>query len=82
MISIFVVGAILMFCVFRLVSFKFISILLLLENFNVLVLFVCYCISLKDRRVTFLIFMVVATLEVTLALVSLTRLWDYDCFSY
>nr|QWV61012.1 NADH dehydrogenase subunit 4L [Euryhaliotrema johni] len=82
MIGIFCLGSILMFGCFGLVNFKFISVLLLLENLNVLILLVSYLSCLSEVYMPFLVFMVVATVEVTLSLVSLTRIWESDCLYY
>nr|YP_011003937.1 NADH dehydrogenase subunit 4L [Dactylogyrus simplex]WPS93115.1 NADH dehydrogenase subunit 4L [Dactylogyrus simplex] len=75
-------GLVLISGVFSLVTFKFISVILLIENANILILLFCYLGAESSSRAAFLVFMVVATIEVTLALVSLTRLWDYDSLSY
>lgn len=81
-VCLFTIGLMIMLGVFSLVKFKFISMLLLIENFKVLILLVTYIARLDGLRILFLVFMVVATIEVTLALVSLTRLWDSDSLVY
>nr|YP_009829429.1 NADH dehydrogenase subunit 4L [Enterogyrus malmbergi]QJD07091.1 NADH dehydrogenase subunit 4L [Enterogyrus malmbergi] len=83
MISVlFFLGLLIMGFVFTLVSFKFISVLLLLENLNVLVLLFSFLVGLGYNNIPYLVFMVVATVEITLALVVLTRLWDFDSIYY
>nr|YP_010015777.1 NADH dehydrogenase subunit 4L [Thaparocleidus asoti]QOI72774.1 NADH dehydrogenase subunit 4L [Thaparocleidus asoti] len=63
-------------------SFKFIGVLVLLENFNVLLLFYIFLNNFNSVSALFLIFMVIITIEVTLFLVSLTRVWDCDSLLY
>nr|AXR86358.1 NADH dehydrogenase subunit 4L [Lamellodiscus spari] len=61
-------------------GFSYLGILLLLENFNIFILFLVITWGSLDSYINFLIFMVVATIEVTLGLVILTRLWNSDSF--
>nr|YP_011008462.1 NADH dehydrogenase subunit 4L [Dactylogyrus tuba]WCF76306.1 NADH dehydrogenase subunit 4L [Dactylogyrus tuba] len=82
MLALFISGLLMIVGAFSLATFKFMVVLLLVENLNILVLLFAYFSGLGGSRETFLIFMVVATVEVTLALVSLTRLWDTDSLSY
>nr|YP_010015765.1 NADH dehydrogenase subunit 4L [Thaparocleidus varicus]QOI72762.1 NADH dehydrogenase subunit 4L [Thaparocleidus varicus] len=78
----FYVSLIVLFGVFCLVSFKFISVLILLENINILILVYIFLNSFNTINPLFLIFMVIVTIEVTLSLVSLTRVWDCDSLVY
>lgn len=82
MVGLFFWGCFTIFGVLALVKFKFVAVLLVIEAFNVLVLLFCFLSSSGGSLVGFLVFMVVATMEVRLALVSLTRLWDFDSLHY
>nr|YP_009906240.1 NADH dehydrogenase subunit 4L [Azygia hwangtsiyui]QLH90209.1 NADH dehydrogenase subunit 4L [Azygia hwangtsiyui] len=52
--------------------------LIVIENINVLLLVVSLMGQGAESRVLFLALIVVFTIEVTLGLVVLTRLWDYS----
>ena len=52
---------------------RFLNCLIILENFNVLLLTFILLLSAADSHVLFIIFMVVSTVEVILGLVVLTR---------
>lgn len=82
MTGLFISGCVLVLWAIRSVSFKFLAILLVLERFKILVLLLCLLSKIGASQIGFLLFMVVATMEVTLALVSLTRLWDLDSLVY
>lgn len=77
--SLLLIGSSLVLLRFILSLGRFLNCLMVLENFNVLLLFGSLCILAGDTRVLFLALMVIFTLEVTLGLVVLTRLWDYSC---
>nr|AWW03137.1 NADH dehydrogenase subunit 4L [Cichlidogyrus mbirizei] len=62
---------------------SFISLVIFLEVINVLVLLLSFLLgSFIGSFLYFLAFIVVATMEVVLSLVSLTRLWCLDMFVY
>lgn len=54
---------------------RFLNCLIVLENLNVVLLFICLWGQTEDSRVLFMILMVIFTVEVTLGLVVLSRLW-------
>lgn len=76
MLGFFLLGSILIFCGFVLSVGRFLNCLIVLENFKVLLLF-CSLIFWWESHVLFLALVVIFTVEVTLSLVVLTRLWDY-----
>nr|ANW83206.1 NADH dehydrogenase subunit 4L [Testudotaenia sp. WL-2016] len=55
---------------------RFLNCLIILENFNVLLLTFILLLSSYDSHILFIIFMVVSTVEVILGLVVLTRVWE------
>nr|AKG49766.1 NADH dehydrogenase subunit 4L [Ogmocotyle sp. JM-2015] len=57
---------------------RLLNCLIVIENLNVLVLFVCLLCNWDESRIFFIALMVIFTIEVTLGLVVLTRLWDYS----
>lgn len=82
MTSLLLCAVFLILLVFRLIKFSFLGVVLLVESLKVATLVYCFCSLTDIRRIPFLIFMVVATVEVTIALVSLTRVWDYSYLLY
>nr|YP_010372299.1 NADH dehydrogenase subunit 4L [Capsala martinieri]UOX29719.1 NADH dehydrogenase subunit 4L [Capsala martinieri] len=74
----FFLGLFVIFFSFFLSSFQFLSILVVLENLNVLVLLVSCLIDSTSGNLCFIVFIVVATIEVTLSLVVLSRLWSQN----
>nr|YP_009414357.1 NADH dehydrogenase subunit 4L [Dactylogyrus lamellatus]ALP29097.1 NADH dehydrogenase subunit 4L [Dactylogyrus lamellatus] len=78
MLSVFIVSLLFILGVFSLINFKFIVMLLMVENINVALLLFSYFSCIGGSRAVFLVFIVVATIEVTISLVCLTRLWDTD----
>nr|AFD18239.1 NADH dehydrogenase subunit 4L [Pseudorhabdosynochus yangjiangensis] len=59
-------------------GFSYLGILVLLENLNVIILFYVIISGIWGQYTNFIIFIVVSTIEVTLGLVILTRLWNND----
>nr|UFQ88293.1 NADH dehydrogenase subunit 4L [Rhinebothrium flexile]UFQ88317.1 NADH dehydrogenase subunit 4L [Rhinebothrium flexile] len=55
---------------------RFLNCLIILENFNVLLLLFSLLLSLFDNHMIFIILMVVSTVEVIVGLVVLTRVWE------
>nr|BBB87235.1 NADH dehydrogenase subunit 4L [Moniezia sp. MN-2015] len=55
---------------------RFLNCLIILENFNVLLLLFCLLVGAMDNHVIFVILMVVSTVEVIVGLVVLTRVWE------
>nr|YP_006460024.1 NADH dehydrogenase subunit 4L [Tetrancistrum nebulosi]ADN44064.1 NADH dehydrogenase subunit 4L [Tetrancistrum nebulosi] len=82
MLTITLAALVILAASFLLSNFRFLSMIIIMEIFNVLVLLNVYFINSEAVRMSFLIFMVVATMEVTVSLVCLTRLWDFDSFLY
>lgn len=76
MVSVVLLGVFIIITSFVLSLGRFLNCLIVLENLNVLLL-VSSLLFLGERRVLFLILIVIFTIEVTLSLVVLTRLWDY-----
>nr|YP_009756892.1 NADH dehydrogenase subunit 4L [Capsala pricei]QIK50409.1 NADH dehydrogenase subunit 4L [Capsala pricei] len=71
-------GLFIVFFSFFLSSFQFLSILVVLENLNVLILLNSCLLDSSSGNLCFLVFIVVATIEVTLSLVVLSRLWSQN----
>nr|UFQ88833.1 NADH dehydrogenase subunit 4L [Rhinebothroides sp. MZUSP 8019]UFQ88845.1 NADH dehydrogenase subunit 4L [Rhinebothroides sp. MZUSP 8020]UFQ88857.1 NADH dehydrogenase subunit 4L [Rhinebothroides sp. MZUSP 8021]UFQ88917.1 NADH dehydrogenase subunit 4L [Rhinebothroides sp. MZUSP 8026] len=70
----------LLFCTI-LVSFfisisRFLNCLIILENFNVLLLLFSLLYNCFDNHMIFIILMVVSTVEIIIGLVVLTRVWE------
>nr|UFQ89169.1 NADH dehydrogenase subunit 4L [Acanthobothrium sp. MZUSP 7998] len=55
---------------------RFLNCLIILENFNVLLLMFTLLYSSYDSHMSFIILMVVSTVEVIIGLVVLTRVWE------
>nr|QNJ34125.1 NADH dehydrogenase subunit 4L [Dipylidium caninum] len=55
---------------------RFLSSLIILENFNVVLLLFCLLSVIYDNHMLFIILMVVSTVEVVVGLVVLTRVWE------
>nr|QBZ73927.1 NADH dehydrogenase subunit 4L [Versteria mustelae] len=76
MISIFLVfSSVIAFSFFLSIN-RFLNCLIILENFNVLVLLFCLLLSLVDGHMIFVVLMVISTVEVIIGLVVLTRVWE------
>lgn len=58
-------------------SFRLLVWLIVIEKMKVLLLFCSLLVGLEGFRVYYVVMMVVFTVEVVLALVVLTRLWDF-----
>nr|AOL57818.1 NADH dehydrogenase subunit 4L [Echinococcus granulosus]AWD27214.1 NADH dehydrogenase subunit 4L [Echinococcus granulosus] len=55
---------------------RFLNSLIILENFNVLVLLFCLLLSSLDNHMIFITLMVISTLEIIISLTVLTRVWE------
>nr|YP_009440996.1 NADH dehydrogenase subunit 4L [Moniezia expansa]AOY40436.1 NADH dehydrogenase subunit 4L [Moniezia expansa] len=55
---------------------RFLNCLIILENFNVLLLLFCLLVGCMDSHIIFVVLMVVSTIEVIVGLVVLTRVWE------
>lgn len=75
MVSVLVLGVWIVLFGFVQRMSRFIKCLIMVENFNVLLLFGCLISQVEEMRVFFLVLMVIFTVEITLCLVVLTRLW-------
>lgn len=69
-------GLIIIVCGFVLSLGRLLNCLMVVENFKILLLFVCVLSQGEDRRMLFVSLMVIFTIEVVLGLVVLTRVWD------
>nr|YP_010461149.1 NADH dehydrogenase subunit 4L [Carassotrema koreanum]UUF91998.1 NADH dehydrogenase subunit 4L [Carassotrema koreanum] len=63
-------------CSFVLSLTRLLNCLIVVENFNVLLLVSCLLSQSEEFRMLFIALMVIFTVEVVLGLVVLTRLWD------
>nr|YP_008082873.1 NADH dehydrogenase subunit 4L [Taenia serialis]BAN21735.1 NADH dehydrogenase subunit 4L [Taenia serialis] len=75
------VSLFLIFCSVIGVSFflsitRFLNSLIVLENFNVLILMFCLIFSSFDSHMIFMTLMVISTVEIIVGLVILTRVWE------
>nr|WPK96137.1 NADH dehydrogenase subunit 4l [Anoplocephaloides dentata] len=55
---------------------RFLNCLIILENFNVLLLLFCLLLGSMDSHMTFIVLMVISTVEIIVGLVVLTRIWE------
>nr|UEC44187.1 NADH dehydrogenase subunit 4L [Taenia tianguangfui] len=55
---------------------RFLNSLIIMENFNVLILLFCLLFSSYDSHMIFMTVMVISTVEVIIGLVVLTRIWE------
>nr|UDU84943.1 NADH dehydrogenase subunit 4L [Orientocreadium sp. HS] len=76
---IFFMAVVVVLCTFGLSLGRLINCLIVVENYNVLLLFSAILSNWDASRVIFIALMVVFTVEVVLGLVVLTRLWDSSC---
>nr|WRW53955.1 NADH dehydrogenase subunit 4L [Strigea falconis] len=72
---VFIGGLVILFS-FLLSNSRLLNCLLVVENFNVMLLLICLVSQFEEFRIIFLALMVIFTIEVTLGLVVLTRLWS------
>nr|AYH51415.1 NADH dehydrogenase subunit 4L [Tylodelphys immer] len=75
-ISVVLLGGLVILLSFMLSVSRLLNCLIVIENFNVLLLFVCLLSQFEESRIIFLSLVVIFTIEVTLGLVVLTRLWS------
>nr|AWW03805.1 NADH dehydrogenase subunit 4L [Echinococcus granulosus sensu lato genotype G7]AWW03817.1 NADH dehydrogenase subunit 4L [Echinococcus granulosus sensu lato genotype G7] len=59
---------------------RFLNNLIVLENFNVLILLFCLLFSSLDGHIIFIVLMVVSTVEIIISLTVLTRVWECSYF--
>nr|YP_002117975.1 NADH dehydrogenase subunit 4L [Echinococcus canadensis]YP_009505038.1 NADH dehydrogenase subunit 4L [Echinococcus granulosus sensu lato genotype G6]YP_009505050.1 NADH dehydrogenase subunit 4L [Echinococcus granulosus sensu lato genotype G7]AUG32902.1 NADH dehydrogenase subunit 4L [Echinococcus canadensis]AWW03409.1 NADH dehydrogenase subunit 4L [Echinococcus granulosus sensu lato genotype G6]AWW03421.1 NADH dehydrogenase subunit 4L [Echinococcus granulosus sensu lato genotype G6]AWW03433. len=59
---------------------RFLNSLIVLENFNVLILLFCLLFSSLDGHIIFIVLMVVSTVEIIISLTVLTRVWECSYF--
>nr|YP_009646078.1 NADH dehydrogenase subunit 4L [Plagiorchis maculosus]QBX99305.1 NADH dehydrogenase subunit 4L [Plagiorchis maculosus] len=74
--SFFIVSLSIVLCSFMLSLSRLLNCLIVVENFNVLLLFSSLLMNWDETRIFFIALMVIFTIEVVLGLVVLTRLWD------
>nr|YP_010704909.1 NADH dehydrogenase subunit 4L [Plagiorchis multiglandularis]WCQ78404.1 NADH dehydrogenase subunit 4L [Plagiorchis multiglandularis] len=74
--SFFVISLGVVLCSFMLSLSRLLNCLIVVENFNVLLLFSSLLMNWDETRIFFIALMVIFTIEVVLGLVVLTRLWD------
>lgn len=70
------VGVLIVLCRFILSLSRLLNCLIVVEKFNVLLLFSAILGQWEERFILFIALMVIFTVEVVLGLVVLTRLWD------
>nr|NP_066219.1 NADH dehydrogenase subunit 4L [Fasciola hepatica]AAG13147.1 NADH dehydrogenase subunit 4L [Fasciola hepatica]BAV82940.1 NADH dehydrogenase subunit 4L [Fasciola hepatica] len=78
LVSFLYVGVLVIVFGFFLSLGRLLNCLIVVENLNVLLLFVCLLGQWEEFRIIFIALMVIFTIEVTLGLVVLTRLWDFS----
>nr|QSV08832.1 NADH dehydrogenase subunit 4L [Taenia hydatigena]QSV08940.1 NADH dehydrogenase subunit 4L [Taenia hydatigena]QSV08952.1 NADH dehydrogenase subunit 4L [Taenia hydatigena]QSV08976.1 NADH dehydrogenase subunit 4L [Taenia hydatigena] len=76
MVTLFLVLVFVILVSFFLSITRFLNSLIILENFNVLVLMMCLLISSNDSHMIFMTLMVISTVEIIIGLVLLTRVWE------
>nr|YP_002117987.1 NADH dehydrogenase subunit 4L [Echinococcus ortleppi]ARO49941.1 NADH dehydrogenase subunit 4L [Echinococcus ortleppi]ARO49952.1 NADH dehydrogenase subunit 4L [Echinococcus ortleppi]ARO49963.1 NADH dehydrogenase subunit 4L [Echinococcus ortleppi]BAF56536.1 NADH dehydrogenase subunit 4L [Echinococcus ortleppi] len=59
---------------------RFLNSLIVLENFNVLILLFCLLFSSLDSHMIFIVLMVISTVEIIISLTVLTRVWECSYF--
>nr|YP_010514547.1 NADH dehydrogenase subunit 4L [Diplodiscus japonicus]UXL86278.1 NADH dehydrogenase subunit 4L [Diplodiscus japonicus] len=74
--AVVVLGVFIVVSSFVLSLTRLLNCLIVIENFNVLLLFSSLACQIEETRVLFIALMVIFTVEVTLGLVVLIRLWD------
>nr|QXU59575.1 NADH dehydrogenase subunit 4L [Haplobothrium globuliforme] len=55
---------------------RFLNCLIILENFNVLLLLTSLLLTILESHMVFIVLMVVSTIEIIVGLVVLTRVWE------
>lgn len=73
MVTLFLVLVFVILVRFFLSITRFLNSLIILENFNVLVLMMCLLTSSNDSHMIFMTLMVISTVEIIIGLVLLTR---------
>nr|YP_003001997.1 NADH dehydrogenase subunit 4L [Taenia hydatigena]ACN72663.1 NADH dehydrogenase subunit 4L [Taenia hydatigena]ACS37260.1 NADH dehydrogenase subunit 4L [Taenia hydatigena]QSV08700.1 NADH dehydrogenase subunit 4L [Taenia hydatigena]QSV08712.1 NADH dehydrogenase subunit 4L [Taenia hydatigena]QSV08724.1 NADH dehydrogenase subunit 4L [Taenia hydatigena] len=76
MVTLFLVLVFVILVSFFLSITRFLNSLIILENFNVLVLMMCLLTSSNDSHMIFMTLMVISTVEIIIGLVLLTRVWE------
>nr|QSV08748.1 NADH dehydrogenase subunit 4L [Taenia hydatigena]QSV08820.1 NADH dehydrogenase subunit 4L [Taenia hydatigena] len=76
MVTLFLVLVFVILVSFFLSITRFLNSLIILENFNVLVLMMCLLASSNDSHMIFMTLMVISTVEIIIGLVLLTRVWE------
>nr|BDI55375.1 NADH dehydrogenase subunit 4L [Cylindrotaenia japonica] len=76
MASLFLVYFLLISTSFFLCISRFLNCLIILENYNVLLLLFCVLVSSLDSHILFIVMLVISTVEVVIGLVVLTRVWE------
>uniref|UniRef100_A0AAU7YR04 NADH dehydrogenase subunit 4L n=1 Tax=Scaphanocephalus sp. TaxID=3050632 RepID=A0AAU7YR04_9TREM len=71
-----ILGVFVIMCSFFLSLTRLLNCLIVVENFNVLLLFMTMLVQSGETYVFFIALMVIFTIEVVIGLVVLTRLWD------
>nr|YP_009326177.1 NADH dehydrogenase subunit 4L [Paragonimus ohirai]YP_010690152.1 NADH dehydrogenase subunit 4L [Paragonimus iloktsuenensis]APD26969.1 NADH dehydrogenase subunit 4L [Paragonimus ohirai]WBU12991.1 NADH dehydrogenase subunit 4L [Paragonimus iloktsuenensis] len=75
-VSVLFLGGVVVLCGLVLSLSRFLNCLIIVENFNVLLLFSSILQQWQESHILFIALMVIFTVEVVLGLVVLTRLWD------
>nr|AKP94292.1 NADH dehydrogenase subunit 4L [Diplostomum pseudospathaceum] len=74
--SLVFLGGLIILLSFLLSVSRLLNCLIVIENMNVLLLFICLLSQFEETHIIFLALLVIFTIEVTLGLVVLTRLWS------
>nr|YP_001218758.1 NADH dehydrogenase subunit 4L [Echinococcus oligarthrus]BAF56512.1 NADH dehydrogenase subunit 4L [Echinococcus oligarthrus] len=76
MVSLFLFFSFVIMISYFLIVGRFLNCLIVLENFNVLILLFCLLFSSLDNHMVFIVFMVISTVEIVVSLTVLTRVWE------
>nr|YP_009519786.1 NADH dehydrogenase subunit 4L [Paruterina candelabraria]AYD49580.1 NADH dehydrogenase subunit 4L [Paruterina candelabraria] len=76
MVSLFVFMFFIVLVSFFLSFSRFLNCLIILENFNILILLFCLLCNGFDNHMLFVVLMVISTVEIIVGLVVLTRVWE------
>nr|BAV82509.1 NADH dehydrogenase subunit 4L [Hymenolepis microstoma]BBB87187.1 NADH dehydrogenase subunit 4L [Hymenolepis microstoma] len=76
MVTIFLILFMVVLLGFFLSISRFLNCLIILENFNVLLLLFCLIYGLSDSHMIFIVLIILSTVEIIVGLVVLTRVWE------
>nr|YP_001218770.1 NADH dehydrogenase subunit 4L [Echinococcus vogeli]BAF56524.1 NADH dehydrogenase subunit 4L [Echinococcus vogeli] len=76
MVTLFLLFSFVIMVSYFLIVGRLLNSLIVLENFNVLVLLFCLLFSSLDSHIIFVVLMVISTVEIIVSLTVLTRVWE------